>query len=86
MEVPGWLGRADGDPVQPAVLDVAADFEAERVAVEGQGSVRVVVGEVGLMNGDVHVGHAKSACGPRFLIRDRSAVNRPRSGSADVTL
>ncbi len=69
--MPGWAARADRDPVHPAVFDVVADLEAEGVAVEGQGGVRVVVREVGLVNGDVHGGHAN--CGSatrasRFLI------------------
>src|SRR3712207_1169917 len=41
----GLAGRADGDPVQAAVFDVVADLEAEGVAIEGQGGVRVVVRE-----------------------------------------
>ena len=41
----GLVGRADGDPVHPVVADVVADLEAEDVAVEGQGSVRIVVRE-----------------------------------------
>ena len=69
----GLVGGADRDPVHPSVLDVVADLEAEGVAVEGQGGVRVVVREEGLVNGDVHGGHAK--CGSRdrcFSIPDRS--------------
>ena len=57
----GLAGRADRDPAKPAVVDVVADLEAEGVAIEGQGGVRVVVGEVGLGDGDVHGGHA--SCG-----------------------
>src|ERR1700681_2249517 len=65
------VGGADRDPVHPAVSDVAADLEAEGVAVEGQGCVRVVMREEGRVNGDVHDGHA--SCGSvtaasRFLI------------------
>jgi hypothetical protein len=45
MDVPGWLGGADADPAHPAVLDVVADLEAEGVAVEGQGHLRLVVRE-----------------------------------------
>ena len=41
----GLVGGADRDPVHPAVPDVVADLEAEGVAVEGQGGVRVVVRE-----------------------------------------
>jgi len=41
------LGRllADPDPAHPAVSDVVADLEAEGVAIEGQGGVRVVMRE-----------------------------------------
>ena len=63
----GLVGGADRDPVQPAVLDVVADLEAEDVAVEGQGGVRVVVREEGLVNGDVHGGHANCGRGPVLL-------------------
>ena len=66
----GLVGGTDRDPVHPAVLDVVADLEAERVAVEGQGRVRVVVREQALVNGDVHGGHAsvRSVTGAsRFL-------------------
>src|ERR687895_553192 len=38
-----------------------ADLEAEGVAVEGQGGVRVVVREEARVNGDVHGGHSR--CG-----------------------
>ena len=67
----GLVGGADRDPVQPAVLDVVADLEAEDVPVEGQGGVRVVVGEEGLVNADVHGGHGKDGAvvgASRFLI------------------
>src|SRR6266545_913671 len=57
----GLVGRADRDPVHPAVFDVVADLEAEGVAVEGQGGVRVVVREEARENGEVHGGHA--SCG-----------------------
>jgi hypothetical protein len=68
MDVPGW---SDRDPAHPAVFDVVADLEAERVAIEGQGCIRVVMREEGPVNGDVHGGHAR--CGSvtgasRFLI------------------
>src|SRR5215472_9781087 len=67
----GLAGGADGDPAHLAGSDVGADLEAEGVAIEGQGGVRVVVREETCVNGDVHVGHA--SCGPmtgasRFLI------------------
>ena len=57
----GWPGGADGDPAHLAGSDVGADLEAEGVAVEGQGGVRVVVREEARVNGDVHGGHA--SCG-----------------------
>ena len=69
--MPGWSGGADRDPAHPAVADVVADLEAEGVAVEGQGGVRVVVREEGRVNGDVHGGHASCGSGAgasRFLI------------------
>ena len=67
----GLVGGADRDPAHLAVSDVVADLEAEGVAVEGQGGVRVVVREEARVNGDVHGGHA--SCGSvagasRFLI------------------
>ena len=67
----GLVGGADRDPAHPVVSDVVADLEAEGVAVEGQGGVRVVVREEARVNGDVHGGHAR--CGSvagasRFLI------------------
>src|SRR5829696_8791295 len=61
IDVPGWSGRPDGDPPHPAVPDVLADLEAEGVAIEGQGRVRVVLREEARVNGDVHGGHAR--CG-----------------------
>src|SRR5215470_7622047 len=57
----GLAGRADRDPAQPAVSDVAADLEAEGVVIEGQGGVRVVVREEARADGDVHGGQAN--CG-----------------------
>ena len=51
----GLVGGADRDPVHPAVFDVVAHLEAEGVAIEGQGGIRVVVREHGLVDGDVHV-------------------------------
>src|ERR1022692_3323511 len=67
----GLAGGADRDPAHLAVSDVAADLEAEGVAIEGQGGVRVVVREEARVNGDVHGGQA--SCGSvtrasRFLI------------------
>src|SRR6266700_2847963 len=37
------LGGADREPAHPAVCDVVADLEAEGVAIEGQGYVRVLM-------------------------------------------
>src|SRR3954464_7512339 len=67
----GLVGGADRDPAHRALSDVGADLEAEGVAVEGQGGVRVDVRQDGGVNGQVHGGHAR--CGPptgasRFLI------------------
>lgn len=39
----GLVGWADGDPAHPAVSNVVADLQAEGVAIEGEGGVRVVV-------------------------------------------
>src|SRR4051794_2042691 len=64
----GRAGRADRDPVHPAVLDVVADFPAERVAVEGEGRVGVVVRQEGLVDREVHAGHASGA--PRGSLLD----------------
>ena len=50
----GLIGGADGDPPHPAVADVVAHLEAEGVAVEGQGDVRVLMREKARVNGDVH--------------------------------
>jgi hypothetical protein len=64
MDVPRRIGGADRDPAHPAaVSDVVADLEAEGVAVEGQGGLRVVVREEAGVDGDVHGGHA--SCGSR---------------------
>src|SRR3954454_19440720 len=63
----GLVGRADRDPVHPAVLDVASDLEAEGVAVEGQGRVGVVVREEGRVDGDVHGGHVRCRSRPALL-------------------
>ena len=57
----GLAGGADRDPAHLAVSDVAADLEAESVAVEGQGGVRVVVREEASVNGDAHGDQA--SCG-----------------------
>ena len=67
----GLVGGADRDPAHLPLSDVVADLEAEGVAVEGQGGVRVVVREEGRVNGDVHAGHARCGSGAgasRFLI------------------
>ena len=57
----GLAGGADRDPAHPVVADVVADLEAEGVAVEGQGGVRVVVRKEARVNGDVH--GRQSRCG-----------------------
>jgi hypothetical protein len=57
----GLVRGADRDPAHPFVSDIEADLEAESVAIEGQGGVRVVLREEARMNGDVHGGHA--SCG-----------------------
>src|SRR5215472_11672218 len=57
----GLASGADRDPAQPAVSDVVADLEAEGVAIEGQGGVRVVMREEARLDADVHDGHA--SCG-----------------------
>jgi hypothetical protein len=71
----GWTcragRRADRDPAHLALSDVAANLEAEGVAVESQGRVRVVMREEARVNGDLHDDHAR--CGSvtrasRFLI------------------
>src|SRR5271165_786189 len=66
----GLAGGADRDPAHLALADIAADLEAEGVAIEGQGGVRVVMWEEARVNRDVHGGH--TSCGPvtgasRFL-------------------
>src|SRR4051794_8963618 len=66
----GLVRRADRDPAHPALTDVAADLEAEGVAVEGHGGVRVVVREDGGVDGEVHGGQARDGAGTwasRFL-------------------
>src|SRR4051794_41851899 len=40
---PGLVQRADRDPAHPAVADVVTHLEAEGLAIEGQGRVRVVM-------------------------------------------
>ena len=71
IDVPGWSGGAEGDPVHPVVLDVVADLEAERVAVEGHGRVRIVLREEARVNGDGHGGHARCGWNRCFSIPDR---------------
>jgi hypothetical protein len=66
----GLAGGTDRDPAHLALSDIAADLEAEGVAIEGQGGVRVVVREEARVNGDVHAGHASCssmAGASRFL-------------------
>ena len=67
----GPVGGADRDPAHPAVSDIVADLEAEGVAIEGQGGVRLVVREEARVNRDAHDGHASCGSGTRasrFLI------------------
>jgi hypothetical protein len=59
MRRAGLVGGADRDPAHRGVSDVVADLEAEGVAREGQGCVRVVVREEGRVNRDAHDGHAR---------------------------
>ena len=70
MDVPGWsAGPTVIQRIGP-VADVDADLEAERVAVEGERGVRVVVREEARVNGDVHGGHVRCGSGAgasRFL-------------------
>ena len=63
----GLVGGADRDPAHPFVADVVADLEAEDVAIEGQGRLRVGVREVGVVDGDVHGDHAKCDSAPVLL-------------------
>jgi hypothetical protein len=53
----------DGVPLHAAVLDVVADLEAEDVAIEGQGGIRVVLREEARVDGDVHGGQASCGSG-----------------------
>src|SRR6266568_3124320 len=59
-----------------------ADLEAEGVAMEGQGCVRVVMREEGLVNRDVHDGHARRSsvtrASPKLLTFGRPST--PRGG------
>lgn len=43
----GLVRKADRVPVHPAVFDLVANLEAEGVATEGQGGLRVIVREEG---------------------------------------
>jgi hypothetical protein len=69
IDGPGW--SAGPTVIQRVCLHVVADVEAEGVAIEGQGCVRVVVPALGPANCHVHGSHAN--CGSltgasRFLI------------------
>jgi hypothetical protein len=55
------IDGADGDPAHLASADVEADLEPEDVAVEGERLLRIVVGEEGVVNGDVHGDHVRAA-------------------------
>src|SRR6266540_485517 len=78
----GLVGGADRDPAQLAVADVVADLEAEGVAPEGQGSVRVVVREEGGVNGEVHGGHASGSLLATVAGRGAAAARHGRCQAA----
>jgi hypothetical protein len=64
----GLVGRPDRDPVHPAVLDDVAHLEPERVPVERERGVRVLVRKHGLVDGDgVHGGQARRWPRPMLL-------------------
>jgi hypothetical protein len=72
-------GSAAGGARSMDVSDVAADLEAEGVAIEGQGGVRVIVREEAGVNGDVHGDQA--SCGSetrasRFLTGRKPSTYR----------
>ena len=52
-------GRADGDPAHLAGADVEAHLEAQDVTVEGQGLLRIVMGEEGRVDGEIHADQTK---------------------------
>src|SRR5687767_12536729 len=67
----GLVWVTDRDPAHLALADVVADLEAEHVAIEGEGLLRVVVREERGVNGDIHGGHDRRgsrAGASRFLI------------------
>ena len=67
----GWSAGPTVIQCMPAVSHVVADLEAEGVAIEGEGCVRVVVRQEARVNGDVHGGQASGARltgASRFLI------------------
>ncbi|CAM5657673.1 hypothetical protein SAFG77S_04357 [Streptomyces afghaniensis] len=63
----GLADGADRDPAHALVSDVLADFEAEGVAIERQGGVRVVVRKEAGVNGEVHGHHASFGPGRALL-------------------
>src|SRR3712207_7330078 len=67
--------------------DVVADLEAQGVAVEGQGGVRVVVREEARVNGDVHA-HRVSICwvGPSSRSASESDRKSTRLNSSHANI
>ena len=85
----GLVGRYDGDPAHGALSDVGADLEAERVAIERQGRLRVVVRQEAGITVDVHAVRLGGARRLRFsiprsgdLLFDARRQSRRRVGSA----
>src|SRR5205823_11417680 len=66
---PGLVCGTDGDPMHPTVFDVHADLEAECVAVEGNGCLRVVVGQEAGVDDDVAHDDQASCGSPTFASR-----------------
>src|SRR5215469_16258264 len=73
----GLRGGADGDPPEPVVADVVAQFKAEYVAVKGQCEVRVMDEDEAAGNRDIHACHAR----PALLERLRSCAACGSGGS-----
>ena len=65
IAVPADTG--DDASVAAMVERVVADLEAEGVAIEGQGCLRVVVREGARVNGDLHGRHASGGSGAALL-------------------
>ena len=68
----GLRGGADGDPAEAVAGDVVAQFEAERVAVEGQCEVGVMDLDEALGESEIHARNAREPA-PRALLRSCSA-------------